>query len=137
MVRVVKIVSEQNESNIVAGHSIRTITLQVEDVMSKVVYEVTTFAYPSDRDDAMKYYSSRKQWDRYFKLKGNFPDLRSVAASTTHKAQGSTYDTVIVDLADIGTCTNMEQTARMAYVALSRPKHRIFIRGQLPARYFP
>lgn len=85
----------------------------------------------------MKYYSSRKQWDKYFKVKNNFPDLRSVAASTAHKAQGSTYDTVIIDLADIGTCTNLDQTARMIYVGLSRPRSRLYIRGQLPARYFP
>ena len=84
----------------------------------------------------MKYFSSRKQWDKYFKIKGNYPDLRSVASSTTHKAQGSTYDSVIVDLADIGKSTNREQTARMQYVALSRPRNRLYIRGVLPERYF-
>ena len=136
VVRVLKIVSDQNDTKIVPGEDIRTITLQVEDVSSKAVYEVTSFAYPADRDAAMKYYSSRKQWDKFFKIKGNFPDLRSVAASTTHKAQGSTYDNIIVDLADIGMCTNREQTARMQYVALSRPKTHIYVRGQLPERYF-
>lgn len=136
VVKVLKIISDQNDTKIVPGEDIRTITLQVEDVSSKAVYEVTAFAYPADRDAAMKYYSSRKQWDKFFKVKGNFPDLRSVAASTTHKAQGSTYDNIIVDLADIGMCTNKEQTARMQYVALSRPRTHIYVRGQLPERYF-
>ena len=137
VVEVKQIVSEQDDPGIVPGATVPMVTLQVEDVMSKVLYEVTAFAYYQDRDAAMKYYSSRKQWDKYFKVKNNFPDLRSVAASTAHKAQGSTYDTVIVDLADIGTCTNNDQTARMVYVALSRPRSRLYIRGQLPARYFP
>ena len=136
VVRVLKIISDQNDTKIVPGEDIRTITLQVEDVSSKAIYEVTAFAYPADRDAAMKYYSSRKQWDKFFKVKGNFPDLRSVAASTTHKAQGSTYDNIIVDLADIGMCTNKDQTARMQYVALSRPRTHIYVRGQLPERYF-
>lgn len=137
IVQVKKIVSEQEDPFIVTGHSIPTVTLQVEDVMSFVLYEVTAFAHPADRDAAMKFYSSRKQWDKFFKIKNNFPDLRSVAASTAHKAQGSTYDNVIMDLADIGTCTNNDQTARMVYVALSRPRTRLYVRGQLPKRFFP
>ena len=136
VVQVKAIVSEQDDPNIVPGVPVPTVTMQVQDVMSNVLYEVTAFAHYQDRDAAMKYYSSRKQWEKYFKVKNNFPDLRSVAASTAHKAQGSTYDSVIVDLADIGTCTNMDQTARMVYVALSRPRNRLFIRGQLPDRYF-
>ena len=136
IVRVLKIENDYMDPNIVKGHDIRTITMLVEDVMSMNQYTVTAFADPKHRDEAMKYYSSRRQWDRYFKIKNAFPDLRSVAASTTHKAQGSTYDSVIVDLADIGKSTNREQTARMQYVALSRPRSRIFIRGKLPERYF-
>lgn len=136
VVEVKKIVSEQEDPGIVPGHLVPTVTLEVEDVMSHVLYQVTAFAHPADRDAAMKYYSSRKNWEKFFKVKNNFPDLRSVAASTAHKAQGSTYNSVIVDLADMGTCTNMDQTARMVYVALSRPRNRLFIRGQLPERYF-
>lgn len=136
VVQVKAIVSEQDDPHIIPGNLVPTVTLQVEDVMSHVLYEVTVFKHYQDRDAAMKYYSSRKQWDKYFKVKNNFPDLRSVSASTAHKAQGSTYDSVIVDLSDIGTCTNLDQTARMLYVALSRPKSRLFIRGKLPDRYF-
>jgi hypothetical protein len=136
VVEVVRIISDQMNPNIVRGHDIRTITLEVKCVMSAALYTVTSFAFPSDRSDVMKYYSGRRQWDKYFKYRNTMPDLRSVSASTTHKAQGSTYNSVIVDLADIGICTNRDQTARMQYVALSRPKHRLYIKGELPARYF-
>ena len=130
------IVSDEMNSVIVPGHSIRTITMMVSDANTSRTYKVTCFAYPQDRADAMKFYSSTKAWDKYFRIKNTFPELRSVAASTTHKAQGSTYDTVIVDLADIGKSTNRMQTARMQYVALSRPKVRLYIKGVLPPRYF-
>lgn len=136
IVRVLKITDDYMDQSIISGEEIRMIILDVEDVNTGSVYSVTAFADQNDRDLVLKYFSGRKQWDRFFKVKGGYPDLRSVAASTTHKAQGSTYQSVIVDLADIGKSTNKEQTARLQYVALSRPKSRIYIRGELPERYF-
>lgn len=136
MVRVMSIDSEDSDPKIVKGHFIDMITMTVEDVVTMAQYQVTVFANPEDRKNAMKFYAGNKDWQPYFRIKNNYPDLRSVAASTTHKAQGSTYDIVVVDMEDIGKCTDNGQTARMQYVALSRPKHRIYIRGTLPERYF-
>lgn len=124
------------DPNIVPGHEIEMIDLQVRDPDTFSIYEVTVCADPENRQDVLKYWQSRKKWDRYFKFRDNVPDLRSVASSTTHKAQGSTYESVIVDLADIGKSTNAEQTARLLYVALTRPKNRLYLRGKLPERYF-
>lgn len=136
VVEVVSINDDRMDQNIVSGEEVRLIELTVRDVMNGTIYNVTSFANPEDRKDVLDFYRSRNQWDRYFKIRNNYPDLRSVSASTTHKAQGSTYNEVIVDMEDIGKCTNVEQTARMQYVALSRPKTRIYVRGQLPGRYF-
>ena len=136
LVEIISVSPLRLDSSIVAGHDIEMVGLEVRDPSTLAIYEVTVFADPPDRDEVLKYYSSRKQWDKYFKIKDNFPDLRSVAASTTHKAQGSTYDSVIVDLADIGKSTQQEQTARLLYVALSRPRSHLYIRGDLPKRYY-
>jgi len=136
MVEIIAKGEVYNDSNIVVGHDIPMIELELRDPNSFAMYTVTCFADPEDRAEVMKYFKGLKKWDRYFRIRDNYPDLRSVASSTTHKAQGSTYDSVIVDLADIGKSTNSEQTARMQYVALSRPRNRIYIRGQLPERYF-
>jgi superfamily I DNA/RNA helicase len=136
VVKVMKITDDYMDKSIVSGEEIRMINMVVADVNSGQHYEVTAFADHNDRAAVLKYYSGNKKWDRFFKIKNAYPDLRSVSASTTHKAQGSTYDSVIVDLADIGKSTNVEQTARLQYVALSRPKSRLFIRGELPERYF-
>jgi hypothetical protein len=93
---------------------------------------------PVDRDHfnkLVKYYQRRKQWPEYFNLKGTFPDLRPLDSSTVHKSQGSTYDSVFVDLGNISTCPNPNMVARMLYVALSRPRHRIFLYGNLADKY--
>ena len=136
VVRVVRITDDYMDKSIISGEEIRMIIMDVEDVNSGVTYSVTAFADHNDRAAVLKFYSQTKSWERFFKIKNGYPDLRSVSASTTHKAQGSTYDSVIVDLSDIGKSTNKEQTARLQYVALSRPRSHLYIRGELPERYF-
>lgn len=74
-------------------------------------------------------------WQAYYNLREAVADLRPRDACTVYKAQGSTYHTVFVDLADIGECRNPAQAARMLYVACSRPTHRICFLGQLPNRF--
>ena len=93
---------------------------------------------PVDRkhfDDILKYFKRTKQWILYFRLKENFPDLRPLDAATIYKAQGSTYETTFVDLTDVSSCTHANQVARMLYVAVSRPKSRLFLYGQLKPAY--
>lgn len=137
--QVVQIVSKgpvYTLGDLVPGHDIELIDLEVRDPETNGLYEVTVFVDPFIKHEVMKYWKSYKKWDRYFKIKEKYPDLRSVAASTTHKAQGSTYESVVVDLSDIGKSTQKDQTARLLYVALSRPRNHLYIRGQLPERYF-
>lgn len=136
LVEVLKVGEPYDNAHVIAGHNIPCVDLELRDPSSMSYYEVTIFVEPEDRANVLKYFANNKIWDKYFRTRNQFPDLRSVASSTTHKAQGSTYDSVVVDLADIGKSTNKEQTARMQYVALSRPKQRIYIRGELPERYF-
>jgi hypothetical protein len=93
---------------------------------------------PCDRthfDALLKYYKKRKDWPRYFNLKNGYPDLRQRDAATVHKAQGSTYDTVFIDLTNISTCHNPNSAARMLNVAFSRPRSRIFLYGNLAPKY--
>ena len=136
VVRVVRVIDDFMDKSIITDEELRMIMMDVEDVNSGITYSVTAFADHNDRAEVLKFYSQNKSWERFFKIKNSYPDLRSVSASTTHKAQGSTYDSVIVDLADIGKSTNKEQTARLQYVALSRPRFRLYIRGELSERYF-
>lgn len=86
-------------------------------------------------DELVKYYAKRKDWPNYFLLKNQYADLRPRDAATVHKAQGSSYDTVFIDLGNISTCNIPSQVARMLYVAFSRARTRVFVYGDLAEKY--
>jgi hypothetical protein len=58
-------------------------------------------------------------------------DLRGAYASTINKSQGSTYDTVFIDLDDIRGCNSGDQIARMMYVGVSRARSKVVLTGDL------
>lgn len=76
-----------------------------------------------------------KNWSDYFEIKNTWGDLRPSYASTVHKAQGSTYETVFVDLEDIGQCQDPDDAARLLYVAVSRASKEVVLYGDLPDHY--
>lgn len=85
--------------------------------------------------DIMKELAKKKNWPDYFDLKNRYCDLRDSASSTVYKAQGSTYDSVYVDIGNIGTSYDADQVARMLFVGCSRARHRVCLYGRLPGRY--
>lgn len=91
---------------------------------------------PTHFKQLVRYYASIKDWDNYFWLKNNFPDLRQRDAATVYKAQGSTYDSTFLDLGNIGSCSDPEQLARMLYVGATRARNHLVLFGELPARLF-
>lgn len=140
-------ISVEEELSIVAMADRSTMIPIDHDVQLEVCYStlsrkrggyIEKVPVPVDREHynaLIKYYSRVKNWGAYFKLKRDFPDLRPIDSSTIHKSQGSTYDSVFVDLGNISTCHNADQVARMLYVAMSRAKHRIYLYGNLADKY--
>ena len=57
-----------------------------------------------------------------YMIKESIAELRPCVASTVHKAQGSTFDVAIVDVADILTMRNRSEALQCLYVAVTRPK---------------
>lgn len=93
---------------------------------------------PMDRNHyaaLVKHYQKTKEWPTYFKLKEKYPDLRQRDASTVHKSQGSSYDTVYVDLENISTCHLPGMAARLFYVGFSRARKRVVLFGQLNPKF--
>lgn len=93
---------------------------------------------PVDRahfNNLVKYFKKKENWRFYYSLTENYADLRPRDASTVYKAQGSTYETTLIDLDDISTCPDPSTVARMLYVALSRAKNRIVMYGKLAKKY--
>lgn len=61
----------------------------------------------------------------------HYVDIRLMYASTVNKSQGSTYDTVYIDLNDIGACPDRDQVRRMLYVAVSRARNKVVFTGDI------
>lgn len=99
---------------------------------------MTDVMVPVDRDhyiNLIKWYAKQKDWQKYYFLKNNFPDLRQRDACTVHKSQGSTYDTTYIDLENLSTCTQSEMGARLMYVAFTRARNRVVLYGDLTKRF--
>lgn len=109
--------------------------LTLETSFGDLVYNALV---PVDRDHyekLIKWFAKTKNWERYFFLKNNFPDLRPRDAATVHKSQGSTYKSVFIDLENISKVTQPDVAARMLYVAFSRAKERVYLYGPLTERF--
>lgn len=139
LVRVMTVGTSSYMHEIEAG--VPASTIEVYDIQLQSVKEGMTFKkmIPVNADLAKgfsKAYARQKKWPIVFWIRDNFPDLRQKDASTVYKAQGSTYHTVLLDLANIGNCTQNDQLARMLYVGASRPTTRLYLYGALPPRLF-
>ncbi len=77
----------------------------------------------------------KSNYELFIKAKNETLDLRPIESCTIHKAQGSTLDTVFIDLYDISTCRQKELTAKLLYVAASRARKKIVFYGELNKRY--
>ena len=64
-------------------------------------------------------------------IETSWVDLRGAFACTINKAQGSTYGSVYIDLADVGRCNSGDQLARMLYVGVSRARNHVYLTGDL------
>ena len=65
-----------------------------------------------------------REWHKFYDLKERFARVDYAYASTVHRAQGSTFDTVFVDVRDLRVCRGPEQQA-LLYVAVTRPARRL------------
>jgi len=97
-----------------------------------------TVFMPNDKKEAnrlIKRKARLKEWPEYFEIKQAIADLRPVHACTAHKSQGSTYETVFIDLEDIGKCNVPDDVARLLYVAITRASKQVYLYGALPDKY--
>lgn len=103
-------------------------------------YELTdqhdvVWKYPIEKDknrlnvlmkehlDYCKFMKLSDQWRYYYDIKNNFmPNIVYNYAMTVHKAQGSEFDTVFIDVKNIRSNHNLDERSRMLYTALSRLK---------------
>jgi len=109
----------------------------VEGYMIEIDYSHMGFLPKDHKDtkDLLKQLAANKDWKKFFEVKETWLDLRPVYASSIHKAQGSTYETVFLDLPDIGKNWNAADVARLLYVGITRASKQVICYGYLPDRY--
>ncbi len=76
------------------------------------------------KNEQIKSYVEKKQWNKYFDLTRTFDDVTYAYSLTVHKAQGSSIDYVFLDTEDMHGCPDLQ---KMLYTALTRAKTRVFI----------
>ena len=76
------------------------------------------------RNEQIKSYVEKKQWQKYFDLSRTFDDVTYAYSLTVHKAQGSGIDYVFLDTEDLQGCPDLQ---KILYTALTRAKMRVFI----------
>lgn len=76
-------------------------------------------------------YKSKKDWKSYFHLKENFVDVRDSHVISAHKSQGSTFDNVLINLANLNRCPDKNLLKRLLYVAMSRARKKVYLYGKL------
>ncbi len=71
----------------------------------------------------------KKKWKAFYELKEFFVDVKYSFASTIHKLQGSTYDTVYIDLFNTNMLSKQDKDTvyRLIYVAITRASKEVKI----------
>lgn len=82
-----------------------------------------------------KYFKRNKMWSHFFFINNTFPDLRPKDACTVYKAQGSTLDSVFIDLTDISSNGVADTVARLKYVGASRAINKVYFFGELAPKF--
>lgn len=67
--------------------------------------------------------------DEYYPIKNHFIDIRPSHAMTAHKSQGSTFDSVFVDVQNISFNKNDLERLRCLYVAITRCAKELHLYG--------
>jgi len=92
-------------------------------VLAAVVHENSQKQYQALLDSAARRAKERKiPWSSFWSLKNQlFHDIRPCHAITAHRSQGSTYESVFVDVKDILCNRNETEAMRCLYTACTRP----------------
>lgn len=85
----------------------------------------------ADMKEAVKKARANDHINMVREIESTWIDLRGAYACTINKAQGSTFDSVYIDLDDVSRCNSGDQIARMLYVAVSRARNHVFLTGDL------
>lgn len=113
----------------IGGYKSWLLNIRLDDgreVLSNPIHEDSVEKYM----DLLKIFAEEarrkeRRWDDFWDLKEMFPEMKYAYALTTHRAQGSTYETAFVCWQDILRNPNRSEAFRSLHVGASRPRKRL------------
>jgi len=121
-------------------HYIKSIDIEFWDCKDlsnrplKVIDPKSTIKFKKGLDEIAKkakmekdYKTRSELWRLFYDIKGTFVDVKYTYASTIHKLQGSTYETVYLDLREIENMKDKDLMFRLLYVAITRASTNVKI----------
>lgn len=89
--------------------------------------------YPEEFVTLKRSAKRKKDWSTLRNLENFIGDFRPSYASTVHKAQGSSFDTVFIDLHDLNACKKEDYDTyiRLLIVATSRATNKVVFYGDI------
>lgn len=91
-------------------------------------FDITPRSWAEQNRDSSLAKDRAKAWSMYLAFKNNVVCLDFAHATTVHKAQGSTYDTVFIDMKDMARCADKDYNMylKLLYVAISRASEMVY-----------
>jgi len=80
-----------------------------------------------DFNSKLQTLARNKEWKKYWGWKKNFHDIDFCYSLTTHKSQGSTFDTVIIDYNDVRGNRDILNRNQLLYVGITRAAKHVYI----------
>lgn len=100
---------------------------KVIDPESKERFKMILNKLASSAKIEKNYAERTKKWKLFYDIKELFVDVKYTYASTIHKLQGSTYESVYIDLRQIENMSNKDMLFRLLYVAITRASSTVKI----------
>jgi len=100
---------------------------KVVDPASSQRFKIVLDKIAKDARAEKNYGTRTEKWKLFYDIKETFIDVKYTYASTIHKLQGSTYDTVYIDLTEIENMNDKDMMFRLLYVAITRASKNVKI----------
>lgn len=136
LIKVKEIMSKTEILKIIPGVTLKVFIVSVQSVSSP--HKSSLVFIPEnvlEYTKVMRILVEKEEWKEYFRLAEQILDLRSPYACTIHKAQGNTYEEVLIDCGSFKVCEDPLIAARLLYVAVSRAQNKVLFYGKLPKKY--
>jgi hypothetical protein len=72
---------------------------------------------------------TNRGWQKYYEEHGKYFQLLPYYSRTVHRAQGRTFDNVVLDTRSILSCRDFSTMKKLAYTAMTRAKNNVYALG--------